>query len=417
MVRTPLDAVCAIPGSKSLSNRALVLAALSSAPSRLGGVLRARDTELMAGALRALGVHIGVHGDDMVVTPPDHFTAGGVIDCGLAGTVMRFVPPIAALASGTTRFVGDPHASVRPMAPILSGLRQLGVECSADALPFDLRSGALTGRRVEIDASGSSQFISALLLSAPRFPHGLELVHTGGSVPSRPHIDMTVAMLRDRGVQITQPTPTSWQVSPGPITAVDHRIEPDLTNAAGFLVAGVLTGGRVSVPGWPSVTTQPGAMIRQVLEAMGARTCLVDGVLTAKANGRLHGVDLDLHEASELTPVVAAAAALATGVTTIRGVAHIRGHETDRLAAIRQELTAVGVPVTETDDGLVITGQDPSVLHPVRVLHSYADHRMAHLAALLGLLVDGVALDDISCVSKTMPDFTDRWSAMIDGTR
>lgn len=416
-MRAPLEAVCVIPGSKSLSNRALVLAALSSGPSRLSGVLRARDTELMIGALRALGVGIEISGDEVVVTPPEQFIAGGVIDCGLAGTVMRFVPPIAALANGTTGFIGDPHASQRPMAPILSGLRQLGADCSADALPFELSSTGLIGRRVEIDASGSSQFISALLLSAARFPQGIELVHTGDSVPSQPHIDMTVEMLRDRGVQVTQPTPTSWSVAPGPITAADHTIEPDLTNAAAFLIAGALTRGRVSVPGWPTVTTQPGVMIREVLEAMGARTELVDGVLTATADTRLHGVDLDLHAASELTPVVAAAAALASGTTTIRGVAHIRGHETDRLAAIRQELTSLGVPVVETDDGLVITGQDPADLRPTRVLRAYADHRMAHLAAVLGLLVEGIRLDDISCVSKTMPDFADRWAAMIKGGR
>ena len=416
-MRAPLEAVCVIPGSKSLSNRALVLAALSSGPSRLSGVLRARDTELMIGALRALGVGIEISGDEVVVTPPEQFIAGGVIDCGLAGTVMRFVPPIAALANGTTGFIGDPHASQRPMAPILSGLRQLGADCSADALPFELSSTGLIGRRVEIDASGSSQFISALLLSAARFPQGIELVHTGDSVPSQPHIDMTVEMLRDRGVQVTQPTPTSWSVAPGPITAADHTIEPDLTNAAAFLIAGALTRGRVSVPGWPTVTTQPGVMIREVLEAMGARTELVDGVLTATADTRLHGVDLDLHAASELTPVVAAAAALASGTTTIRGVAHIRGHETDRLAAIRQELTSLGVPVVETDDGLVITGQDPAALRPPRVLRAYADHRMAHLAAVRGLLVEGIRLDDISCVSKTMPDFADRWAAMIKGGR
>lgn len=392
-----------------------MLAALADGPSRLSGVLAARDTALMIAALRTLGVSIESVADELVVTPPAAFSAGGVIDCGLAGTVMRFVPPIAALAAGTTKFIGDPHAAARPMAPILDGLRQLGVDISAEALPFELTSNGIVGRRVAIDASGSSQFISALLLSAARFPQGLEIVHIGDEVPSQPHIEMTMEMLRERGIEISQPSANSWAVAPGTISAANHRIEPDLTNAAAFLIAGALSSGQVSVPGWPSVTTQPGVMIRDILAQMGAKTSLENGVLTASADQRLQGIDIDLHAASELTPVVAGAAALAEGTTTIRGVAHIRGHETDRLAAIRQELTAVGVPVTETADGLIIEGQDPATLKPTRVLRGYADHRMAHLAAVLGLQVQGIELDDIGCVSKTMPDFADRWAAMIAG--
>ncbi len=406
--------MCALPGSKSESNRALVLAALADAPSRLSGVLAARDTTLMVGALQALGVTITHNGDDLFVTPPKAFSPAASIDCGLAGNVMRFVPPIAALAPGKSTFVGDERASQRPMSPLVDALRQLGAQCSSDALPFTLSAPEqLTGHKVVIDASESSQFISALLLSGARLPHGIHLMHTGDALPSRPHIDMTVKMLRDRGVVVTCSEPTSWQVAPGPIAAIDQRIEPDLTNAAAFLVAGVLSGGSVAVPGWPEHTTQPGDLMRQVLDAMGAHTTWCDGVLTASYQGALHGVSIDLHAASELVPVVAAMGAVVSGRTVISGVAHIRGHETDRLAAIAAELSSIGVNATGTDNGLIIEGTDPARLHPTRVLRSYADHRLAHLAAVLGLVVDGIEVDDISAVSKTMPDFTERWAAMI----
>lgn len=422
----PLNAVCSLPGSKSESNRALVLAALADAPSKLTGLLAARDTDLMAAALRQLGVVItdlpaAADGSPVAqVCPPVRFTpAPAGIDCGLAGTVMRFVPPLAALAPGRTRFVGDPHASERPMGPLLDGLAQLGATIEGDRLPFTVDAPArLPGRTVVIDSSGSSQFISALLLAAARFPAGIELRHSGASLPSLPHIQMTVAMLRDRGVLVDDGTPGFWQVAPGAIAARNQRIEPDLTNAAVFLAAGVLSGGSVAVLGWPELTTQPGEHIRAVLAAMGAITQRVAGRLVARGCGGLRGAPIDLHQASELTPVVAALGVFAEGTTTISGVAHIRGHETDRLAAIEAELSSLGVAVSQTDDGLSIqgTGAAGTGLRPTRVLRSYADHRLAHMAALIGLVIPGVEIDDIAAVSKTMPDFTDRWLAMVTHT-
>lgn len=398
-----------------------MLAALASEPSELTAVLDARDTELMLAALRAIGVRIdqiepAPDGAPVLrVTPPASFQAVPEgIDCGLAGTVMRFVPPLAALAGGQTRFYGDAHASQRPMAPLLAGLAQLGVASDADQLPFTLTAPAqLAGRLVEIDSSASSQFISALLLAAARFPDGIDLRHLGEQVPSLPHIQMSVAMLHDRGVQVDEPEPGRWLVAPGPIAAHDHRIEPDLTNAAVFLAAGVLSGGQVTVPGWPAQTSQPGDLFRQALSQFGAAWQLAGDRLTASATGVLRGAEIDLGAASELTPVVAALAAFAEGTTTISGVAHIRGHETDRLAAITAELTSLGVDATETADGLRITGARPEQLRPTRTLRAYADHRLAHLAALLGLLVPGIQLDDIGSVSKTMPDFEQRWQAML----
>jgi 3-phosphoshikimate 1-carboxyvinyltransferase len=424
----PLDAVCAVPGSKSESNRALVMAALADGPSELTGLLSARDTDLMVAALRHLGVRIEHHESSAVTTvsPPDRFRAApGGIDCGLAGTVMRFIPPLAALAGGPTRFYGDQRAGERPMAPLLSGLRQLGVRVDADNLPFTIDAPAeLGGPRVVIDASASSQFISGLLLMGARLPHGLDLHHQGTSVPSLPHIQMTVSMLGARGVKIDDSQPGRWLVAAGPIMARNERIEPDLSNAAAFLAAGVLSGGQVQVPGWPLMTTQPGDLIRHVLEQLGAGITRDADALQATATGALRGTTIDLHAASELTPVVAALAAFAEGTTTISGVAHIRGHETDRLAAIEAELASLGVDVRQTADGVVIEGAGPTGagLQPTRVLRSYADHRMAHMAALLGLVVPGVQLDDVDTVAKTMPDFTARWQAMLaqprpDGAR
>lgn len=414
----PLSARVEVPGSKSATNRALVLAALSDGPSTVRGALDARDTRLMREALVALGCRVDVNGAAWTVTPPTRPVAAGRIDCGLAGTVMRFLPPVAALAEGTTTFTGDPAASERPMAPVLDGLRQLGAAVDGDRLPFSVTGPTeLEGREVTIDASASSQFVSGLLLAAARMPHGLVLRHlsaAGAEVPSRPHIDMTVDMLAAHGVTATETEPGTWQVLPGPVLARDERIEPDLTSAAVFLAAAAVAGGQVTVPGWPQATTQGGDQVRGVLERMGAGVVLDGDELTVTGTGTLRGIDVDLHEASELTPVVAALGLLATGTTTIRGVAHIRGHETDRLAALEAELRRVGGTVQQTADGLAITGAGLSGygLHAADLL-SYADHRMVHTAALLGLVVPGVAVDDVACTSKTLTDFDQMWQDLV----
>ncbi|HEX2857593.1 MAG TPA: 3-phosphoshikimate 1-carboxyvinyltransferase [Propionibacteriaceae bacterium] len=408
-----------VPGSKSETNRALVLAAVADGPCTLTGALDARDSRLMRAALIALGARIDPLGSSETrVSPPEAISpAAEPVDVGLAGNVMRFVPPLAALAPGRTRFVGDPEASRRPVAPLLDGLRQLGVGVDGDRVPFAVSGGTLRGRRATIDASESSQFVSGLLLAAPRFPEGLELHHRGAGgagVPSRPHIDMTVAMLAARGVTISCPDEASWSVAPGPVAARDQRIEPDLTNAAVFLAVAAATGGEVVVPGWPSRTTQGGDQVRDLLARMGAEVRLDGDDLHVRGTGGLVGVDADLHESSELTPVAAALGALAEGTTTIRGVAHIRGHETDRLAALATELARLGVQVEELDDGLRIAGRGPGVLHGTR-LATYADHRLAHAAALLGAVVPGVSLDDVACTSKTLPDFPRMWSTLLGG--
>lgn len=400
----PVRGRVVVPGSKSETNRALVLAALADGPGTISGALESRDSALMIAALRALGVTIS--GTDVLhVIPPERFVTSGRIDCGLAGTVMRFVPPVAALADGPTTFVGDPHASARPMAPLIKGLRQLGARASASALPFTLSPPRVMGDACEIDASSSSQFISGPLLAGARYPSGLWLRHSGTRLPSRPHIDMTVAMLRARGVRIATPDPVTWVVRPGRIKAIADSIAPDLTNAAVFLAAAMVTGGEVTIAHWPLETTQPGASFLDIATRFGA-TVRREGDQLSLTGGRLGGIDVDLSGASELTPVVAAVALFAEGITTISGVGHIRGHETDRLAALTREFSQAGAEIQQSEDGLRIVGGGK--LRP-RTFETYDDHRMAHAAALVGLRVAGTTLADVGCTAKTMPRFAEDW--------
>ncbi|MGO4359640.1 3-phosphoshikimate 1-carboxyvinyltransferase [Terrabacter sp. 2TAF16] len=428
----PLDATVVLPGSKSLTNRYLVLAALASDRSRLRAPLRSRDTLLMADALRALGVRIddvqpeGESGSggvgavdsvlDWVVTPPETLSGDVTVDCGLAGTVMRFLPAVAALADGPVRLDGDPQARVRPMGPVTDALRALGVEVDDHEghLPVTVHGrGRVPGGSVTMDASASSQFISALLLAGARYDEGVTVHHDGKPVPSEPHILMTVETLRDAGAIVDDSEPDTWRVEPSEINALDVSVEPDLSNAGPFVAAALVVGGTVRVPGWPQHTTQAGDLLREILDTMGADVRLDRSGLTVVGSGELVGIDIDLHDAAELTPTVAALAALASTPTWIRGVAHIRGHETDRLAALTAELGRVGSHVTETDDGLRIS---PAPLHGGR-FRTYHDHRMATAGAIIGLRVPGVHVEDIDTTRKTLPDFVGLWQGMLDGSR
>jgi 3-phosphoshikimate 1-carboxyvinyltransferase len=406
----PVRAEVALPGSKSLTNRALVLAALADGPSVVRRALRSRDTELMAAALVALGTRIDTSGDDWQVTPAA--LSGGVdVDCGLAGTVMRFVPPVAGLANGDVAFDGDPHMRTRPVGEVLTALRGLGVRITGDRLPFTVAgAGHVPGGKVVLDASGSSQFVSALLLAGARFDDGVDVLHDGKPVPSQPHLDMTVAMLREHGVEVDDTEPSRWRVAPGTVLPVDHLIEPDLSNAAPFLALAAATGGQVTVRDWPRSTTQAGDVLRDLLARMGCTVDLGDAGLTVRGHGRVEGLDADLHDVGELTPVLAALCALADGPSYLRGIAHIRGHETDRLSALATELRGLGADVTEHADGLELR---PATLHG-GLFHTYADHRMAHAAAVLGSVVEGVEVDDVGATSKTFPDFPGVWAALVD---
>jgi len=407
---TPVDAVVSLPGSKSITARALVVAALADGPSRLGRPLRARDTDLMAAGLRALGTEIADDGDDWLVTPhPLHGPAE--VDAGLAGTVLRFLPPVAALADGPVRLDGDARLRERPNAGLIAGLRALGVEIDDGGrgrAPFTVHgTGRVGGGAVEVDASESSQIVSGLLLAAPRFDHGLDLTVTG-SMPSMPHVEMTVTTLREHGVEVAA-TERGWRVSPGPIAARDVAIEPDLSNAAPFLAAALVTGGRVTVRAWPEVTTQPGGRLDRILSAMGADVTRTSEGLQVTGSGTIAPLVADLGEVGELTPVLAALCALAGGPSRLTGVAHLRGHETDRLQALDEVLTAVGARVEQLPDGLVI---EPGPHRPA-VLDSYGDHRMVHAAAVLGLAIQGVQAGDPGAVAKTLPDFVERWNGLL----
>jgi len=407
---TALHATIELPGSKSLTNRHLILAALSEVPSRIVAPLRARDTSLMAQALRALGTQIEDDGSDWVVSPgPLH---GAVIEAGLAGTVMRFVPPVAALASGTSTFDGDEYARTRPMRALLDGLRAAGVSIEDEGrgtMPFTITGrGAVPGGVVEIDASASSQFVSALLLAGARFDKGIEVRHVGARLPSLPHIDMTVEVLRAAGVEVDSSTPERWVLAPGPIHTPDVVVEPDLSNAGPFLAAALVTGGSVTVPRWPARTNQPGDALRELLTQMGASVTVDGGGLTVDGTGRIAPLVADLHDVGELTPTLAAIATLAEGESRLTGIAHLRGHETDRLKALAEEINALGGDAEELPDGLIIR---PATLHG-GLWHAYADHRMATAGAVIGLAVDDIEVDDIACTTKTLPDFPALWARL-----
>jgi 3-phosphoshikimate 1-carboxyvinyltransferase len=410
LARGPVEARIELPGSKSLTNRALVLAALSDAPSVVRRALRSRDTELMARALSTLGSTVITTDDDWLVFPGP--LRGGAVDCGLAGTVMRFVPPVAALAKGTVHFDGDPHARTRPMAGVLDALRALGVAIDDDGrgtLPFTVAgTGRVRGGAVTIDASASSQFVSALLLAGASYLQGVEVRHVGPPVPSLPHIEMTLACLREHGVEVLV-GPDTWTVPPARIRATDVMIEPDLSNAAPFLMLAMTSRGRVRVPGWPRTTTQAGDALRDLLGRMGAEVVLDDHGLTLTGGETILGLDADLHDVGELAPAVAALCALASTPSRLRGIGHIRGHETDRLAALTAELRGLGAEVTEHEDGLSF---EPAPLHG-GTFHTYADHRMAHAAVVVGSAVDGVLVEDVATTAKTFPGFAEVWAGLV----
>lgn len=407
----PVRAAVDVPGSKSITNRALLLASLAVGPSTLHRALLARDTELMMGGLTALGVGIA-QGPDSITVTPAQLVGPADVDCGLAGTVMRFLPPVAGLATGRVTFDGDPRARERPMSQILDALRGLGiaVEPGARSLPFALEgTGRVAGGRVTIDASASSQFVSALLLAGSRYERGVDVRHDGKPVPSLPHIAMTVEMLRQRGVVVDDSEPDRWVVRPGRIDAMVMDIEPDLSNAAPFLAAAVVTAGTVTVRGWPQATTQGGDSLRWILAQFGATVTLDHEGLTVIGPDRPTGVDLDLHEVGELAPVLAAVAVVADSPSHLRGIAHLRGHESDRLAALCAELNRLGADVRETAEGLLIR---PRPLTGV-VVDTYDDHRIAHAAAVVGLVVPGVFVDNVATTEKTHPRFVDAWTALL----
>jgi len=412
----PISATVTIPGSKSVTNRALILAAQATTPSLIRRPLISRDSELMVAGLRELGISIvdtSVDGDVAWQITPGKMRGPVKIDVGNAGTVMRFLPPLSALATGSVAFDGDPRSHERPLGPVIKALEDLGILVAHEgrySLPLTLNgTGEILGGALEIDASASSQFLSALLLIGPSMTNGITVKHVGGALPSMPHIDMTVDMLRFFGATVEVDAANNiWRVAPGKLLGQDFVIEPDLSNAAPFLSIAMICGGDITIADWPKATTQPGDKLRDILTQMGARIEFVSNGLKITGTGKIHGIDIDLHDVGELTPAIAALCALADSPSHLRGIGHLRLHETDRLAALTNEINALGGNVTEAETELHIT---PAPLH-AGVFHTYDDHRLATAAAAIGLVVPGIEVENIATTRKTLPDFPGLWSSL-----
>ena len=410
----PISGAINIPGSKSVTNRALVLSALASSPSTLRKGLRSRDTDLMIKALSSLGVKIEIEEDLWQITPAPLMGPAG-IDVGNAGTVMRFLPPLAALANGLISFDGDPRSHQRPLGPVIKALESLGVSIEHQgrySLPLVINgAGYITGGEAEIDASASSQFLSSLLLVAPLMKQGLRIKNIGKSLPSKPHIEMTIAMLAQYGAVVDTSIANQWSIKPTKLFGVDLVIEPDLSNAAVFMAAPILCGGEVIIKDWPRKTTQPGDQLRQIFSDMGGEIDFVDQGLRVRSTGQIRGIDIDLGDVGELTPVIAALACFANSPSNLRGIGHLRLHETDRLSALKNELTALGAQVIEEESALRINPM------PMKagVFRTYEDHRLATAGALIGLAVKGVEVENIETTRKTITDFPALWSQLLNG--
>jgi 3-phosphoshikimate 1-carboxyvinyltransferase len=418
---SPVQLSVVIPGSKSVTNRALILAAQANSPSLLRRPLVSRDSQLMVAGIKSLGIGIeeknveinGVQELHWKVTPAP--LIGGVkIDVGNAGTVMRFLPPLAALAQGDVAFDGDPRSYERPLGPVIKALEELGISVDHDnrySLPLTLQGkGLIKGGKLTIDASASSQFLSAVLLVAPSFTDGLVVQHQGEKMPSMPHIEMTVEMLRQFGGDVDVDTKAhTWSVKPGQLHGCELVIEPDLSNAAPFLSIAMVCGGSVTIADWPEATTQPGDQLRSILTSMGGSVALNKNGLTVTGNGQIHGIDIDLHDVGELAPSIAALAALANSPSYLRGIGHLRLHETDRLAALTREINSLGGDVVEEETALRI---NPAPLHG-GVFHTYDDHRLATAGAVLGLAVKDIEVENIETTRKTLPDFPGLWSSLL----
>jgi 3-phosphoshikimate 1-carboxyvinyltransferase len=402
-----------IPGSKSATNRAFVLAALGDSVSTISKPLLARDTELMLQALEKLGCQITRAKDLIEISPMKQVHQDLTIDVGLAGTVMRFVPALAALSAGVAHFDGDERARNRPMKTLINALKNLGISVddqSTGSLPFSIASdGLVQGGEITIDASESSQFVSALLLAAPRFKNGLTIKHVGKNLPSLPHIEMTIDMLKQVGVEVITLDKNSWKVLPSKIQSKNWVIEPDLSNAGPFLAAAMVTKGEVTIPDWPRHTTQAGNAWIEILTKMGANISLNEKGLTVKIANEIKGIDFDLSDVGELTPVLVSIALFANSTSTLSGIAHLRGHETDRLAALVENIKSIGGDAEETSDGLIIR---PTKLK-AGMWKAFDDHRMATAGAVIGLVISGIDVDDIKTTSKTLPDFEKMWAHLV----
>ncbi|MFZ9248444.1 MAG: 3-phosphoshikimate 1-carboxyvinyltransferase [Candidatus Nanopelagicales bacterium] len=409
-----INSTLEIPGSKSATNRAFVLAALGDKNSIITNPLFARDTNLMLEALEKLGCNVVKKLNSVEISPMKKDHSEISIDVGLAGTVMRFVPPLAALSSGTSHFDGDERARNRPMKTLIESLKKLNVKVIDNhqgKLPFSIISdGQITGGEIEIDASESSQFISALMLVGAKFKNGLTIKHVGQNLPSLPHIEMTIEMLKEVGVKTNQINATTWRIDNQNINSKNWVVEPDLSNAGPFLAAAMVTKGEIKINDWPLQTTQAGNSWIEILSLMGANIQLNSKQLILKNDSEIKGINYNLNNVGELTPVLVAISLFANSKSEFTGISHLRGHETDRLAALVENITAIGGDAKETEDGLII---NPKQLHG-GVWKAFDDHRMATAGAVIGLKVKDIYVDDIATTSKTLPNFEEMWNKMVN---
>ena len=414
-----MRATLRLPGSKSISNRALMLAALSDSPAALRGVLKARDTSLAIAALRVLGCSLEEYGTDLAVSSGSIAAGSSVsVDVGNAGTVMRFLPAVAALSAASVAFDGDPRARERPIGALLGALRTLGVSIDdggRGALPFTIDgSGSVRGGAVTLDASGSSQLVSGLLLAAARFDLGIEVHHEGPPVPSLPHIEMTVRMIAGAGADVEVGAGGTTGLLARPARPARPR---GLHRRARPVQRGTVPGGGAGHrrlghdQDWPSDSLQPAGAILDVLTRMGGAVSSGPEGLTVTGSGVINPIVADLRDVPELCLPLTSVAALASGPSTFTGVGHTRLQETDRLAAITKEINALGGDVTELPDSLTIRPR-PLRAEPGHVFESYDDHRMVMAAAVLGLAVPGIEVTNVATVGKTFPDFTALWGEL-----
>lgn len=413
----PPDAVVEVPGSKSLTNRALLCAALARGRTRLEGVLFADDTEAMMGVVAALGATLEADRTRRRVVVeglggPPRPRPGTRLDARMSGTTGRFVLPVAATANTGIVVDGHPQLRARPLAPLVDALTDLGATVTAleepGRLPLSVH-GPLTGSRVRLPADVSSQFVSGLLLAGPLLAGGLTVELTTEPV-SAPYLDLTVATMGAFGARVERPRSGVFVVAGGGYTSPGrHLVEPDASAASYFLAAAAVTGGRVAVRGLGRGSLQGDVAFAEVLARMGARVRVTDDEIEVRGDA-LHGIDVDLADLSDTAPTLAVVAACAEGTTRVRGIGFVRGKESDRIAAPVRELRRCGVDAVELDDGFEIRGG--AAPHGAAI-RTYDDHRMAMAFAVLGLVVPGIRIRDPACVAKTFPDFF----TVLDGLR
>jgi 3-phosphoshikimate 1-carboxyvinyltransferase len=398
------------PGSKSITNRALVCAALAEGTSLLTGALDSQDTRVMATGLAALGADVTAdwpRGEIRV-----QGTTGSIpvraasLDCAASGTTMRFLSAICGLGHGHYRLDGTPRMRQRPIGDLIDALRSLGVDATAESPggcpPVVIHAAGLSGGSTRICGSTSSQFASGLAMAAACTPQGMHLEFTGTLV-SVPYLDMTRRVMTSFGGRITDEADGSWTVAATGYHGCRYAIEPDASAASYFFALAALTGGSVRVEGLSRRSMQGDVAFCTALEQMGCRVDWDDDAITVSGRAA-HGVDIDMNAISDTVPSLAVVALFADGPTAIRNVAHIRDKETDRIGDLARELRRLGAVVDERTDGMTIT---PAPLHGAS-LRTYDDHRMAMSLALAGLRVPGVWIEDPGCVGKTFPDYFQR---------